>query len=744
MAQNDFRIVGAGTTFLSPTDFFIQVDTSAGAVTLVLPKISTILDSYTSIFQYIGIRVVDISNNASVNNITIQGFEDNIVNASSSIVLNTNGVGGIITLIGDNQWSFQKNSTSSGGGGGGANTPIDITYIELYNNIQNSQLIAGQNYRLTDYQSTNILNGSRQASAYLNNNINPTDPNFNPVELYTSPTIEHFVFQAISSSEINPQVVSEEFPLDIICYEPSINKIVIQINIFNGAVLNLSSGTLNVSGFDLQFNGTNCFITLPTETPVLFNYFVGIQMDFTGKDSSLQEVFLNPIPNVTLEPSVIDGNVLSNIEISSDGLTITFLDLDATDYSKYEADTLGVLIGYSLGSQKGLITSRKNYFPSVEFIDLNFNVDCTFDWRSQKYRRFEIDISSINPNLGTGYYGVGDNPEILGVNYPTTGNYVDVYTINNFEGDYLKSNITITGNYLFFSDNNVFRGGGENIIVNGCADNSFGILQNVSIVNSSNNIIDNMQDTNQLYSFDSNVIWYLSRCQIDSYFAGNNILNGFVLSKVQSDSYSNIFDNISNCSFPFSTTNNIFLGDYFNNDIVRNCSGNQFISGSSFTNCQFLDLIDVVPLNPVAWTNNKGYGILDGIKIDNLNNNNITGQLIDIIGIVFNNNIVNSQISGFSFGNISSNQFNTNYTNNTMINMYYNIINSTIDNCTFNNDLINNIFQTQQVGVSFVTATHIYGNYLCTIFLGSDGNTYLQYFDATIFGSAMLYVASNS
>jgi hypothetical protein len=248
-----------------------------------------------------------------------------------------------------------------------------------------------------------------------------------------------------------------------------------------------------------------------------------------------------------------------------------------------------------------------------------------------------------------------------------------------------------------------------------------------------------MQNTNQLNGFDNNVIWYLSDCQIDSYFSENNILNGFVLNKVKTDSNGNVFQDVINCSFPSNTDNNIFLGDYFNNDIVRNCSGNQFISGSSFTNCQFLDLIDVVPLNPIAWNNNKGYGILDGIKIDILNNNNITGQLIDIIGIVFNNNIVNSQISGFSFGNISDNQFNANYTNNTMINMYYNIINSTIDNCTFNNDLINNIFQTQQVGVSFVTATHIYGNYSCTIFFGSDNIAYLQYFD----GINMLYVAPN-
>jgi hypothetical protein len=115
--ENSFRRVGAGINFLSPTDFIVEVDTSAGAVTLILPKIATILSSFTTIQQFIGIRFVDISNNASVNNITVEGFETDSVNGESSIILNTNGAGGLATLIGGSQWSFQKNSTSSDGGG---------------------------------------------------------------------------------------------------------------------------------------------------------------------------------------------------------------------------------------------------------------------------------------------------------------------------------------------------------------------------------------------------------------------------------------------------------------------------------------------------------------------------------------------------------------------------------------------------------------------------------------------------
>jgi hypothetical protein len=112
MSNNSFRLISAGKNFLSPTDFIIQVDTSQGAVEIVMPKIATILASYTTIYQYIGIRFIDISNNASVNNITITGFETDTINGATNIVLNTDGIGGSLELIGDTQWAYLQNRTS--------------------------------------------------------------------------------------------------------------------------------------------------------------------------------------------------------------------------------------------------------------------------------------------------------------------------------------------------------------------------------------------------------------------------------------------------------------------------------------------------------------------------------------------------------------------------------------------------------------------------------------------------------
>lgn len=142
--NNSFRSVVAGKTFLAPTDFIVQVDTSEGAVELVLPKIDTILGVYTTIQQFMGIRFVDISDNASTNNITLTGFETDSINGETSVVLNTNGVGGILTLIGESDWSFTQNSL--------AITPT--TPNQLYAHIQygDGSLSAGASGGVPPYQ----------------------------------------------------------------------------------------------------------------------------------------------------------------------------------------------------------------------------------------------------------------------------------------------------------------------------------------------------------------------------------------------------------------------------------------------------------------------------------------------------------------------------------------------------------------------------------------------------------------
>jgi hypothetical protein len=120
MTNSVFRIVGFGKTFLSPTDFFVKANTNdGGTVEIVLPNSKTLfenLNSQNSPYNYIGFRIVDVGNNASVNNIIVEGFESDKVNGSQTLTINTNGGGGIFTLIGEGEWSYEGNVSSGGGG----------------------------------------------------------------------------------------------------------------------------------------------------------------------------------------------------------------------------------------------------------------------------------------------------------------------------------------------------------------------------------------------------------------------------------------------------------------------------------------------------------------------------------------------------------------------------------------------------------------------------------------------------
>jgi hypothetical protein len=115
MSNSISRIVGSGRTFLSPTDLFVQANTNdSGQVEIVLPNSQLIFDNFNNQntpYNYLGVRIVDIGNNASVNNIVIFAFDNDNVNGGQTITLNTNGAGGIITLIGEGQWIFDENNS---------------------------------------------------------------------------------------------------------------------------------------------------------------------------------------------------------------------------------------------------------------------------------------------------------------------------------------------------------------------------------------------------------------------------------------------------------------------------------------------------------------------------------------------------------------------------------------------------------------------------------------------------------
>lgn len=99
-------------------NLYVLCQTNAGAITINLPRISSILGVPNSTWGF-RIFVTDDKNNASVNNITIiPNPADKINGSAAPIVLNTNGATGHLLISGFKQWEFSPSS------GGVAGTPV--------------------------------------------------------------------------------------------------------------------------------------------------------------------------------------------------------------------------------------------------------------------------------------------------------------------------------------------------------------------------------------------------------------------------------------------------------------------------------------------------------------------------------------------------------------------------------------------------------------------------------------------
>lgn len=141
------RVFKAGTSYLSATDLFVEVDTTLGVATIYLPKISELfaLFATNNFYNFNGIRFIDLTNNAAVNNIVLRGKDGDLINGLSEITLNTNGVGGIITPISETSWSLNINTIS---GGTSSSVEVFSAYESQVSNIDinDTQEVYGDGY----------------------------------------------------------------------------------------------------------------------------------------------------------------------------------------------------------------------------------------------------------------------------------------------------------------------------------------------------------------------------------------------------------------------------------------------------------------------------------------------------------------------------------------------------------------------------------------------------------------------
>jgi hypothetical protein len=103
--NNNSRIV-SGTPIVYQDDVILLCDTSTGAVTINLLEIPD--NQWMTTYK---LYIIDNSNNASVNNITINAGVGQLINDQPSITISTNGEGCLVRIISNNQYI----STASGG-----------------------------------------------------------------------------------------------------------------------------------------------------------------------------------------------------------------------------------------------------------------------------------------------------------------------------------------------------------------------------------------------------------------------------------------------------------------------------------------------------------------------------------------------------------------------------------------------------------------------------------------------------
>ena len=228
---------------------------------------------------------------------------------------------------------------------------------------------------------------------------------YNPLEIYTS-TEEVIVMTALSENRFETEGYSETYG-DIVEFLPYCNTYGLPYpnGIINGATLPDSTV---VSGFDLQWDGTNAYFMMPANNPVNFGHLLYIDFSITGSPD--WEFFVDPVlPGLNNTNGDSNPyNFSSSIDVSSDGMKVILNGVTEQMFLNYQPDTLYIDAVFPIAPAYGYMTRR---------IDLARKVDAPLDWRNIKYRRWQ-DIT-------------GSNDYIIMSDSGTTGNYIDYHVFDS-------------------------------------------------------------------------------------------------------------------------------------------------------------------------------------------------------------------------------------------------------------------------------------------------------------------------
>ncbi len=111
------RNIGAGLTTLSTTDNVLDIDTTLGSATITLPSILAwyeLKNKSGAIYDTDGLRFTDVGGVSATNSITFLAAEGDEINGADGILVNTNGISGVITPNLDGaSWAYSPVGSAS-------------------------------------------------------------------------------------------------------------------------------------------------------------------------------------------------------------------------------------------------------------------------------------------------------------------------------------------------------------------------------------------------------------------------------------------------------------------------------------------------------------------------------------------------------------------------------------------------------------------------------------------------------
>jgi len=412
---------------------------------------------------------------------------------------------------------------------------------------------------------------------------------------------------------------------------------------------------------------------------------------------------------------------------------ILLLAVSTTEFSPTVYSTLYTndKITYDITWNTTEITSSPAKGRITERID-NFNNRTDYDNRSILFKRYDgYSYNENNPLSGLVGISIDDGGAVN--NY--IGNYSNLH-LKFGTGDFLlANNVFLIGS---FRNNTIGNGSYNNTFNDDCDNNQIGdsfynnstnddFDGNIIGENFNNNYITSNFNNNRIGSdFDFNILiggsFYRNNIGNDfnnnvwtnGDFQNNEIGNQFNNNKIYNDFYNNDIGNGYNNNESYSTYNRNLIGNGYNGNTIgtynfsKNRIGDSFYINVISGNFQYNEIGNDFYANNIA--NNFSYNEIRNYFYSNLINNDF----------------------GFGGSVSQGNKIGNYFYNNNIGEYFYN--NNIADNFYFN--IIGNDFQLNEVkfglnSVNLSLSTHVYANYNCTIFLRSDAQLRLSYYDST-------------